>query len=244
MKSIAAIADPYFHDLFFPHGAGSGVMAGQVVDAALYEGAYSFMEPHVPAFEQLGVVAKRAGSRLPGNTPNSLYPTADGRYIVLAAASNPVFARLAAAIGKPELAADSRFSSSAARVRNEDACDREIEAWTSGRTVEEIETALREANVPSARIYTIEDIFADPHFRARDMLVEADDPRFGKVAMTGIVLKLSTTPGAVWRSGRGLGEDTREVLRDELGVAVEEIVKLEERGTVVAAKDQAEQETT
>ena len=154
------------------YGAFGAVMAllertktgrGQVIDAALYEGAFSFMEPHIPAFQQLGVVAKRAGSRLPGNTPNSLYPTADGRHIVLAAASDSVFARLAAAIGKPALASDPRFETAAARVGNEDACDAEIAAWTRGKTVAAAEEALRAAKVPVARIYTVEDIFADPH---------------------------------------------------------------------------------
>ena len=68
---------------------------GQVIDAALYEGAFSFMEPHVPAYEKLGAVAKRAGSRLPGNTPNNLYPTSDAQYIHITAASDGVFKRVA-----------------------------------------------------------------------------------------------------------------------------------------------------
>lgn len=208
---------------------------GQVIDAALYEGAFSFMEPHIPAFQQLGVVAKRAGSRLPGNTPNSLYPTSDGRYVVLAAASEPVFARLAAAIGKPELVDDPRFATAAARVKNEDACDAEIEAWSRTLTIDAVEEALRAAKVPVARIYTVADIFADPHYRAREMLVETDDPRFGTVVTAGIVPKLSATPGSVRRTGRRLGEDTRQVLRDELGLDDGDIDRLEAGGTVVGA---------
>ncbi len=213
---------------------------GQVVDTALYEGAFSFMEPHIPAFQQLGVVARRAGSRLPGNTPNSLYPTADGQYVVLAAASDTVFGRLAIAIGKPELATDPRFVDAAARATNEDACDAAIEAWTRTLTIAEVEAALDAAKVPAARIFTVADIFDDPHYRAREMLVETDDPRFGKIATTGIVPKLSKTPGRIQRTGRSLGEDTREVLRDELGLEDRDIERLESGGTVVAAATRSE----
>ncbi|MDA7949307.1 MAG: CoA transferase [Hyphomicrobiaceae bacterium] len=226
------------------YGAFGAVMAvaerhstgkGQVVDSALYEGAFSFMEPHIPAYQQLGFVAKRAGSRLPGNTPNSLYPTADGRYVVLAAASDPVFARLADAIGKPGLADDPRFSTGVARARNEDACDAEIEVWTQSLPIAEIEAALERAKVPAARIYTVEDIFDDPHYSARDMLVEIDDSRLGTVAVTGVVPKLSRTPGSVRRAGPALGEDTRDVLRNELQLSEAEIDRLEQEGTVASA---------
>lgn len=208
---------------------------GQVIDLALYEGAFSFMEPHIPAYQQLGLVAQRAGPRLPGNTPNSLYPTRDGRYVVIAAASDPVYARLVAAIGKPELAKDPRFSTGVARVENEDACDAEIAEWTSRHDIADIEEAMLKAKVPASRIFTVEDIFNDPHYRARGMLVEADDPHLGKVTMTGIVPKLSETPGAVWRAGPALGEDTYEILKDELKLSEAEIARLEADGIVTAA---------
>lgn len=213
---------------------------GQVIDSALYEGAYSFMEPHIPAFQQLGVVARRAGSRLPGNTPNSLYPTADDRHVVLAAASEPVFARLAGAIGMPELANDPRFASAAARAQNEDACDAEITAWTRSLTTDQILDALGRAGVPAARIYTVADIFDDPHYRARDMLVETDDPLLGPVVTTGVVPKLSETPGRVRHTGRAIGADTRSVLRDELGLTDGEIASLEAERTVLAAETASE----
>ncbi len=205
---------------------------GQVVDCALYEGAFSFMEPHIPAYQQLGIVAERAGSRLPGNTPNSLYPTSDGRHVVIAAASDPVFARLAAAIGKPELADDPRFSSSIARARNEDDCDAAVAAWTRSTPIAQIEAVLQLAKVPAARIYTVEDIFNDPHYRHRQMLVDVPDPQLGRVTLTGVVPKLSDTPGAVWRSGPRLGEDTDEVLKNELALAQADIDALKRNGTV------------
>ena len=97
--------------------------AGRDLVRRLCEGAFSFMEPHVPAFDRLGAIAARADSRLPGNAPNSLYETRDGRHIVIAAAADAVFRRLADAMGRPELATDPRFADARARARNADACE-------------------------------------------------------------------------------------------------------------------------
>ncbi|MHA1165048.1 MAG: CaiB/BaiF CoA transferase family protein [Alphaproteobacteria bacterium] len=223
------------------YGAFGAVMAvlertrtgrGQVVDSALYEGSFSFMEPHIPAFQQLGEVAKRAGNRLPGNTPNSLYETGDGRHIVLAAASDPVFARLADAMGQPGLAQDPRFVTALKRVENEDACDAIIEEWTRSMDLIQIEKALKAAKVPAAPIYTVEDIFADPHYRQRDMLLEVEDAVLGPVTVTGIVPKLSETPGAVRWAGRDVGADTAEILKKELNLADGEVEALARSGVV------------
>ena len=206
---------------------------GQIVDSALYEGAFSFMEPHIPAFQQAGIVAERSGPRLPGSTPNSLYETADGRHVVITAAANAVFARLAETIGKPELADDPRFATGLDRVANEDACDAEIAEWARTKTADEIETILNAAKVPAARLYTVRDIFEDPHYRARDMLVEVEDPDLGPVAVAGIVPKLSETPGAVWRAGPRKGADTEAILRQDLSLSDDEIADLETQGVVL-----------
>ncbi len=225
------------------YGAFGAVMAlldrthtgqGQVVDSALYEGSFSFMEPHIPAFQQLGEIARRAGSRLPGNTPNSLYESRDHRQIVLAAASDPVFARLAAAMGQAELAHDPRFVTALKRAENEGACDAIIAQWTRSLDLETLEAALEEARVPAAPIYTVEDIFNDPHYRERDMLVEVEDRVLGPVTVAGIVPKLSKTPGAVRWAGRDIGADTTDVLKSELSLDDAEIEALVRDGVVVA----------
>jgi len=205
---------------------------GQVIDATLYESAFSFMEPHVPAFQQLGKVAKRAGSRLPGNTPNSIYPTLDNRFVVIAAASDPVFYRLATVIGRPGLAEDPRFKTAVARAENEDDCDGFISNWTQMRPVEKIEEELLAAKVPAARIYKIDDIFDDPHFREREMLVDVEDPKLGNVTVAGVVPKLSGTPGRIWRAGAQCGEDTYDVLRGELNLSQAQVERLEKNATV------------
>ena len=205
---------------------------GQVIDAALYEGAFSFMEPHVPAYEKLGAVAMRAGSRLPGNTPNNLYPTGDGQYLHITAASDAVFRRVANVIGQPELAEDPRFRTAVARARNEDTLDAVITEWTKRHTCAELEENLHAAAVPAARIYTVADIFDDPHYAERGMLARVPDDDLGSVTVPAVVPKLTATPGAIRHSGHRIGQDTRRVLREVAGMTDGEISALEEKRVI------------
>jgi crotonobetainyl-CoA:carnitine CoA-transferase CaiB-like acyl-CoA transferase len=209
---------------------------GQCVDATLYESAFSLIEPHVPAFDMLGIVAQRAGSKLPDSTPNNLYPTRDGRHIHITAMADGVFARLAAAIGKPELATDSRYSGAIARSANEDALDAMISDWTQGQDLADLEKVLEQAGVPASRIYDMEDIFRDPHYRARDMLLEVPDPELGPVTVAGVVPKLSATPGSVTHLGGAPGSDTISVLRDVLGLTLEQIRALANERAIFCAE--------
>lgn len=207
---------------------------GQVVDCALYESAFSFMEPHVPAFDKLGTIANRAGSRLPGSNPNNLYPAQSGAFIHITAMANPVFRRLCAAMKREDLAADPRFESPRVREENHAELDSLIAAWTSSLSVEELETLLAQAEVPATRIFRMDDIFRDQHFKARQMLVETAHDVLGSVVLSGPVPKLSRTPGEVRHAGREVGADTRAVLKRVLHMADDQIDELVANGTIVA----------
>ena len=205
---------------------------GQCVDAALSECAFSFMEPFVPAFEKLGVVAQRAGSRLPDATPNNLYATKDQEFIHITAFSDPVFTRLCEAMGQPGLSEDERFKS--ARIRNDhaDEIDEVISRWTGEHQLREIEEKLLSAGVPATRIFSIADIFKDPHYSARKMLVPTPDDDLGTITLAGPVPKLSDTPGRLRHTGHKVGQDTRTVLDETLGLSAAEINRLIESGIV------------
>ncbi len=247
---VATSMADYIAGLYGAFGAMMAIYArthtgrGQVVDSSLYEGSYSFMEPHVPVFQQLGIIAERAGPLLPGNAPNSIYPTRDGRYVLLAAASNAVFQRLTEAMGRPELMQDPRFASAVARAENQVACDAEVAAWTATLDLTEAEAALDAAKVPAARIYTVEDIFQDPHYKARDMLVDVQDPVLGPVTVTGVVPKLSESPGTIRWAGRDIGADTAAVLAGELGLDGASIDKLARDGIVYGENLPTEEENS
>ncbi len=206
--------------------------AGQCVDATLIESAFSFMEAYVPAYEKTGKIGKRTGARLADSAPNTLFPTRDGKHIHVAALADPVFRRLAAAIGRPELGTDARFADQRARSANEALIEGIIAEWTSAHDLDAIEAILRKGDVPASRIYDMADIFRDPHYKARDMLVPTPDDDLGSVTLAGVVPKLSGTPGAVRWSGHRVGQDTRAFLKDTAGLDEAEIDRLVAEGVV------------
>jgi len=205
---------------------------GQCVDSALYESAFSLMEAFVPAYGKRGSIPKRAGSRLPGSPPNSLYPTRDGSYIHIAALADQVYRRLAEAMGKPELGTDPRYATQAARAQREDEIDGIVGAWTSTLDLTELEVLLERSDVPASRIFSMKDIFDHEIYRARDMLVDTPDDELGTVKLAGIVPKLSDTPGRIRWSGHRNGQDTREVLETYLGMGAPEIDALLASGVI------------
>jgi len=206
---------------------------GQIIDAALYEAAFAQMEQHVSAYDQLGLVPKRTGPGLGNISPNSLYPTADEQWLLIAANNEATFGRLAVAMGQPGLLQDSRFASIRARgvAENIAALDRVVAQWTRERPAAELQALLEAAEVPSSPVYTIADIFADPHFAAREMLVSVPHPKLGHVVQSGVLPKMSVTPGAIRHAGPELGADTVEVLH-ELGLDAERIADLAGRRVV------------
>ena len=223
------------------HGAYGAVMAlmardrtgrGQCIDATLFESAFNFMEVWIPAYDKLGFVPERTGSRLIGSTPNNLYPTADGTYIHITAMADNLFRRLVEAMGRPELAQDPRFADAIERNEQHEALDAIVSEWTSKLPLEQIEAILHQAQVPATRIFTVADIFNDPHYRARNAIVRAPDPHMGDVAMAGVVPRLSDTPGGVRHPGRDVGQDSREVLRDLLGLDAARIEALAKSGVI------------
>ena len=191
---------------------------GQVVDAALYEAAFTQLEPMVPAYEKLGLVPTREGPNLPSMAPNSLYPTQDGGYVLIAANSNPTFERLIALMQQPELLSDPRFANIRSRGEkpNMKALDAIVADWTRQFDGVELEAMLLKAEVPSARAYTIADIYADPQFAARQMLQQVPHPTLGHTTQAGVVPRLSATPGRIRHSGPDLGADTEAVRQEVL----------------------------
>ena len=198
---------------------------GQVVDVALYESVFSVMESMLPEFDAFGVVRERTGSILPGIAPTSAYRCRDGSYILIAGNGDSIFKRLAVAMGRHDLAGDPALAHNDGRAARQAWLDSEIEAWTSARSPEEVLAAMEAAEVPASKIYTVADIAADPHFKAREMIREIVLTGGLKLKVPGIVPKLSATPGGFERGGPALGEHTDAVLRT-LGYDDERIAKL------------------
>ena len=203
---------------------------GQVIDVALHEAVFNVMESLIPEYSAFGVVREPAGSALPGIAPSNAYRCANG-VVLVAGNGDSIFKRLMLAIERADLANDSALSDNAGRVRRVEELDSAIEAWTHTRTVAEVLVVLGEAKVPVGRVYTARDISEDPHFRARNMILQQETRDGNVVEVPGIVPKLLGTPGTVRRSAPKVGDDTDEVLA-ELRYSPQDIAALRERKVV------------
>lgn len=203
---------------------------GQVIDVALHEAVFNVMESLLPEYSAFGVVREAAGSALPGIAPSNAYRCQDG-YVLVAGNGDSIFKRLMAVIGRPDLAADPGLAGNTGRVERVAELDAAIEAWTVQRTVDQVLQALGDARVPAGKVYTVADIAADPHFRARDMILQQRTREGYDVEVPGVVPKLSATPGTVRQAAPRLGEDTDAVLR-EMGLSDQQIAQLRNKGIV------------
>ena len=204
---------------------------GQVVDVALYEAVFNCMESLLPEYSAFGAVRGPAGSALPGIAPSNAYACADGGYALVAGNGDSIFKRLMTAIGRDDLGQDPALADNTGRVARVAEIDAAIGEWTARHSVAEVLEVLAAASVPAGRIYTVADIAADPHYRARGMIDEVQMDDGTRLAVPGIVPKLSRTPGGHRRNAPALGQDTDAVLR-EIGLSPAQIAALRDRGIV------------
>jgi len=153
---------------------------------------------------------------------------------VIAVATNRIFRRLAAAIGRPELVDDPRFRGAAARLEHGAEVNDLVGAWVAEHSAAEVMEALgpEAANVPCAPVYGVGDLIAHPQLVARDMVVRLPHPKLGELVIPGVVAKLSRTPGAVHRLGPELGEHNVEVYEGLLGLERSQVDRLRDAGVI------------
>ncbi len=199
---------------------------GQVIDASIYESVLNVMEATIPEYTVSNYIRERSGSTLPGVSPSNIYDCSDGIFLI-AANQDTVFKRLTAAMGQPELAEDPRFDSHTSRGANMQELDDIINAWTKTKTVEEVEALMQEAGVPAGKIYRAPEMLDDPHFEARDSIVDTPTDDWPDLKMQNIFPKMSKTQGEIrWTGNTTLGAHNDEVYREVLGLSDEELERL------------------
>lgn len=203
---------------------------GATVDVALTESVLSLMEGMLPEYGALGTIKQPTGARIATAAPTSAYPASNGRWLLIAANSDPLFSRLTKLIGRPELAADPRFTGNRARVENVAELDAVISDWTRSMPIEELARLLDEVDIPNTIVYSAAECVADPQFLHRGMVRHVPDPLFGEVLHPGIVPYIPGNPGSVRWPGPAVGAYNEEVLCDLLGLSAAEIEALQAGG--------------
>lgn len=206
--------------------------SGQVIDLALFEPAFRASEDALMRYAKTGKVRERTGNINPNVVPAANFLTADGREIAIHAGTDSLLRRLAGLIGEPDLATDARFSTHAARVRNQEALYARIATWTARQTLAEAMERLVAADIPASPVMNIADIAADPHYRARGTVREVEDAEHGRLMMTAPLPHMSATPGTIRSLGPELGSANQAILGGLLGMSAAELERLRGDGVI------------
>lgn len=201
--------------------------AGRTLDVALTESVFSMMEAMLPEYGALGLVKRPTGGGIATAAPSNAYPTADGGWILIAANSEPLFAKLAALMAQPELLERDEFRGNRARVAHAGELDAIIARWSKAFDAATLGEMLAQADIPSSKVYTAADCAADPQYLARRMVREVEDPAFGGAVLhPGIVPHFPDGPGAVRWPGASAGAHNDEVLAELLDMPADELASL------------------
>jgi crotonobetainyl-CoA:carnitine CoA-transferase CaiB-like acyl-CoA transferase len=209
-----------------------GTGEGQYIDVSLYEPLFRLVKSFVIAYDQLGMVKQRRGNRMEESSPRNAYQTRDEEWVAISASSQQTFECLAQAIGRPDLPEDPKSADNPSRVDNATQLDAIIGDWFRQLCLDEAMVILEQNDVVAGPVYDIRRIFQDPHYEAREDIVEIEDKELGTIRMQNVIPRMSKTPGRVSFAGGRLGEHNDEVYRERLGLTTEEMDRLQEQGVI------------
>jgi succinyl-CoA:(S)-malate CoA-transferase subunit B len=200
---------------------------GQYIDVALYESVFRCTDELAPAYAMYGTVRERHGPHIESACPCGHFPTKDGKWVAIACTTDKLFARLADAMGRPELASSSLYGEQKTRLDNRHDVNEIVRDWCGSLPREQVLEKCFASRAPAGPLNNIADIFGDRQFHARRNMVAIDDEESGDTIMVpNVVPRLSKTPGRIEHLGPRLGEHTDEILRDMLGLSDAEIGEL------------------
>jgi crotonobetainyl-CoA:carnitine CoA-transferase CaiB-like acyl-CoA transferase len=205
---------------------------GQVIDLSIYEPLFWMLGPQALVYDQLDVVQGRTGNRAPFTAPRNAYQSKDGRWLGLSGSAQSIAERVMRIVGREDLVDEPWFADHTGRLEHVDELDEVIQAWIGERTAEEVLTAFAEMEGAIAPIYSIADIFQDPHYEARETIATVDHPKLGPLRMQGVVPRLSLTPGRIDHPGPELGEHNEEIYIGELGLTEADLAELKREDVI------------
>jgi succinyl-CoA--D-citramalate CoA-transferase len=205
---------------------------GQVIDLALFEAVFRFLDFDPIQYDQMKVVHKRTGNRVAYVAPSSMFKTKDSKYLTLAASTQSVWLRLAEAIGRNDMATDPKFIDNPARVENSVECNGVVGAWIEKHTRDEVIEQFDKHGVAYSAVFDMEDAFRDIQYRAREAMVRVPDTDLGEAIVQNVVPKFSATPGSVDYLGQKMGAHNEEIFCGELGLSKEQLRELKAAGII------------
>lgn len=228
---IAALAGAFstMSALYYRDATGG---TGQVVDLALLEPIMMILGAQATAYDLVGEIPTRTGNRIKDVAPRNAYECADGRWVAVSSSAQSIAERVMTLVGHPEAIGEPWFATAAGRAENGDLLDAYVADWISIRTRPEVISAFTAAEAAIASVYNIADIVEDEHVKARDVFIRVSDPDFGELVVQNVIARLSETPGRVRFPGRALGQDTDEILGEDLGMSQQAISELRASGIV------------
>jgi formyl-CoA transferase len=204
---------------------------GQEVDVALYESVFNMLESVLPEYSKFGAIRQPSGASMPGIAPTNAYLCKDGKYALIAGNGDSIYKRLMQMIAREDLANDPKLARNAGRAEHADLIDAAISAYTAQHSLDDVLAAMNAAGVPAGKSYDAADIANDPHYQAREMILNATLADGSVVQVPGIVPKLSKTPGQITRSAPELGQHTTEIL-ESLGISASQQADWKSRGVI------------
>ena len=204
---------------------------GQVVDVGLYEPILRMLDELIPVYGATGHVRERIGSGTEYVVPHNHYHARDGRWVAIACTNDRMFYRLLRAMGREDLR--ERYATMADRLRQREELERLVQEWVGSQDAAEALSRLEAAEVPCSLVYSVRDLFEDPHIKTRENIVAVPNPLGGLLHMAGIVPKLSRTPGEIVSTGPlRIGEHNEEIYLGQLGLSRDELERLKARGVI------------
>ncbi len=229
--SIAGVAGAAAVSMALYHRATAGGR-GQVIDLDLLSPLMTAVGPGVIYADQLGIDQHRTGNRSQNNSPRNTYLTADDHWLAISTSADSVARRVLRLVGHPEVLDEPWFANGRQRAEHADLLDSYVGSWIGERTRDEVIAAFGEAGAAVAPVYKPSELLDDPQVQALELVTTVEDDELGPIRMQNVMWRMGATPGRIRSTGRALGEDTDEILADELGLDDDRIAELRARGVI------------
>lgn len=208
-----------------------GTGKGQMVDCCLTETTLRFAESIIAEYSYDKSIRKRMGNATQVTIPAGHFLTKDDEYLVVSVAGDKVFSEFAKSIEREDMLKNQNYNNGASRLANADEINGICECWVRNHTIAECLEAFGD-RIPNCKVYTVEDILKDEHFKFRNAIVDVETEKFGTIKMQNVTPKMSGTPGKIKWAGPALGNSNEEVYLNELNIPVETYETLKTEGVI------------